>query len=105
VYRQHYTDIEGVSSDAQLVGWIIVAQYDVESGGPEPLTLEQRAARLRELEEWGVDLSLIRTALARTPTERILMMEDRLAFIEEMQRAWQSQYGRRSVTGTATEGS
>ena len=80
-------------------------QHNSEPDAPEPLTPEQREARLRELEEWGVDLSLIRTALARTPTERILMMEDRLALIEEMQRAWQSQYGRRSVTGTATEGS
>lgn len=82
-----------------------MTQHDVESGGPEPLTSEQREARLRELEDWGVDLSLIRTALARTPTERILLMEDRLALIKEMQRAWQRQYGRRSVTGTATEGS
>lgn len=80
-------------------------QHNSELGAVEPLTSEQREARLRELEEWGVDLSLIRTALARTPTERILLMEDRLALIEEMQQAWQSQYGRRSVTGTATEGS
>ncbi len=61
----------------------------------ELLTREQRETRLRELEEWGVDLSLIRTALARTPTERIQLMEDRLALIKEMQRAWQEQYGSR----------
>ena len=62
---------------------------------PEPLTPEQREARLHELEEWGVDLSLIRTALARTPTERLQLLEDRLELIEEMQRAWQQQYGAR----------
>ncbi len=70
-----------------------MAHDEFKLDGLKPLTRDQREARLRELEEWGVDLSLIQTALARTPTERILLMEDRLALMEEMRRAWQEQYG------------
>lgn len=69
-----------------------MTQHNVESGGPEPLTSEQREARLRELEEWGVDLSLIRTALARTPTQRLLHLQDLLDSIKQMQQAWRRQY-------------
>ncbi len=58
----------------------------------EAMSPEETEARLRELEEWGVDLSIVRTALARTPTERLQLLEDRLALIEEMRRAWQRQY-------------
>lgn len=76
-----------------------MADYQPESSGALILTPEQRETRLRELEEWGVDLSLIRTALARTPTERILLMQDRLALMEEMQRSWQKQYGARRASG------
>lgn len=92
MYRRHYTDIEGVSSDTQLVGRIIVIQHNSEPDAPEPLTSEQRAARLHELEEWGVDLSLVRTALARTPTQRLLHLQDLSDSIKQMQQAWRRQY-------------
>ncbi len=48
------------------------------------------AKRLRELEEWGVDLSLIDSTLARSPRERIAIMEDRLALIETLRRGTSS---------------
>jgi hypothetical protein len=52
----------------------------------EPLTPEQREARLRELADWGVDLSLIQSSLARTPTERVQHMVGLLRIIEELRR-------------------
>ena len=52
----------------------------------EPLTPEQREARLRELADWGVDLSLIQSSLARTPTERVQSMVGLLRIIEELRR-------------------
>jgi len=56
-------------------------------GSAEPLTSEQREVRLRELAEWGVDLSLSSALLGKSPTERV---EDWIAFhsfAEELQRA------------------
>lgn len=44
------------------------------------------AKRLRELEEWGVDLSLIDSSLARSPRERLDVMQDRLALIDALRR-------------------
>lgn len=44
------------------------------------------AKRLRELEEWGVDLSLIDSSLARSPRERLDIMQDRLALIDALRR-------------------
>ncbi len=56
-------------------------------GSAEPLTPEQRRVRLRELADWGVDLSLSSALLGKSPTERV---EDWIAFhsfTEELQRA------------------
>ena len=65
-------------------------------GSAEPLTPEQTKARLRELKEWGVDLSLVWANLELTPTQRIEAARSLLAFAEEMRRAWkkrQLRYG------------
>ncbi len=40
-------------------------------GSAEPLTPEQRKVRLRELAEWGVDLSLSSVQIGKTPAERL----------------------------------
>lgn len=56
-------------------------------GSAEPLSREETLARLRELQAWGVDLSLIRANLQRTPTERLLQNESLGRLIGEMQTA------------------
>ena len=66
-------------------------------GSAEPLTPEQTKVRLRELKEWGVDLSLVWANLELTPTQRIEAARSLLAFAEEMQRAW-AKRDRRSGT-------
>ena len=58
-------------------------------GSSEPLKPEQRAMRIRELQDWGVDLSLVWRNLDLTPTQRIEETRSLLAFAEEMRRAWQ----------------
>ncbi len=58
-------------------------------GSAEPLTPEQREARLRALADWGVDLSLIESSLARTPTERVQHMVGLLCIIEQLRRSLQ----------------
>jgi hypothetical protein len=58
-------------------------------GSAEPLSPEQTEARLRELEAWGVDLSLVWASLQQSPTERLAHMLGVLAFSQELQRAWQ----------------
>ena len=58
-------------------------------GSAEPLSPEQTEARLRELEAWGVDLSLVWASLQQSPTERLDHMLGVLAFSQELQRAWQ----------------
>ncbi len=40
-------------------------------GSAEPLTDAERAVRLRELADWGVDLSLIWAGLDKSPTQRL----------------------------------
>lgn len=55
-------------------------------GSAEPLSPEATEQRLRELAAWGVDLSLIDSALARTPTERVQHMVQLLRIIEELRR-------------------
>ena len=60
-------------------------------GSAEPLTPEETRQRLRELEEWGVDLSLIRASLRRTPTERITRMIELLELVEELRRGYAAQ--------------
>jgi hypothetical protein len=56
-------------------------------GSAEPLNREQTLARLRELESWGVDLSLVRDNLRRTPTERIAQMYGVLKLATALQQA------------------
>jgi hypothetical protein len=63
-------------------------------GSAEPLSPEQTEARLRELEAWGVDLSLVWASLQQSPTERLNHMLGMLAFTQEMQRAWKEQRAR-----------
>ena len=60
-------------------------------GSAEPLTPEETSQRLRELEEWGVDLSLIRASLQRTPTERVTRMLELLELARELRRAYTAQ--------------
>jgi hypothetical protein len=52
------------------------------AGGPA-----QRRARLRELQCWGVDLSLIEMTLRQSPTERIMNMERQLRLVRQLQQA------------------
>ncbi len=47
---------------------------------------EETLARLKELEEWGVDLSLIASSLARTPEQRLDNMLGRLELIDALRR-------------------
>ncbi len=48
---------------------------------------EEKLARLKELEEWGVDLSLIASSLAHPPEQRLAIMLDRLELINALRRA------------------
>jgi hypothetical protein len=50
------------------------------AGSAEPLSSEETAARLRQLEACGVDLSLVEASLSRTPTERVTRMLELLEF-------------------------
>jgi hypothetical protein len=58
-------------------------------GSAAPLAPAERVIRIRELQDWGVDLSLVRANLELTPTERIEAARGLLALAEEMRRAWQ----------------
>jgi hypothetical protein len=58
-------------------------------GSAEPLSPEQTEVRLRELEAWGVDLSLVWASLQQSPAQRLARMLGVLAFTQELQRAWQ----------------
>lgn len=53
-------------------------------GSAELLGPEETRQRLRELEAWGVDLSLVEASLHRTPTERIQHMVGLLRVVEEL---------------------
>ena len=59
-------------------------------GSAEPLSPEETAARLRELEAWGVDLSLVEASLSRTPTERVARMLDLLEFGNALHEAYEA---------------
>jgi len=41
---------------------------------------------LRDLQDWGVDLSLIESSLARSPRQRLDIMLERLALVTALQR-------------------
>jgi hypothetical protein len=56
-------------------------------GSAEHLTGEARAARLRELAAWGVDLSLISTQMGKSPAQYLEEWLAFRAFIEAGQRA------------------
>ncbi len=57
-------------------------------GSAEPLSPEETEARLRELEAWGVDLTLVRAGLTRTPTERVVRMIELLDFVEALRQGY-----------------
>ena len=57
-------------------------------GSVEPLTPEETRIRLKELEAWGVDLTLVRASLNRTPTERVDRMIDLLKLAREMRSSY-----------------
>ena len=73
-------------------------------GSAEPLAPAERAIRIRELQDWGVDLSLVWANLELTPTQRIEAARDLLAFAEEMRRAWQKRESS-TMAGAARQGS
>ena len=50
-----------------------------------------RRARLRELQRWGVDLSLIETTMAQTPAVRIATMERQLLLVRQLRGAKREQ--------------
>jgi hypothetical protein len=58
---------------------------------PEAVASTQRWARLRELQRWGVDLSLIEITLRQSPTERITNMERQLRIVRQLQQAARAQ--------------
>jgi hypothetical protein len=57
-------------------------------GSAEPLSPEEIDIRLRELADWGVDLSLVQASLERTPTERLTRIIELLRFFEFMHEAY-----------------
>jgi len=48
--------------------------------------LSETARSLRDLQDWGVDLSLIESSLARSPRQRLDIMLERLALVTALQR-------------------
>ncbi len=56
-------------------------------GSAEPLTPEQRKARLRELAGWGVDLSLSSVQIGKTPAECLEEWQAFYEFAEAARRA------------------
>ena len=54
---------------------------------PEAAETARRHARLRELQRWGVDLSLVESTLAQTPTARIANMERQLLLVQQLRQA------------------
>ncbi|GAC1388805.1 MAG: hypothetical protein NVS4B11_04140 [Ktedonobacteraceae bacterium] len=64
-------------------------------GSAEPLTPEETQKRLQELETWGVDLTLVRASLNRTPTERVDRMVDLLKLAREMRSSYISRASQR----------
>jgi hypothetical protein len=67
-----------METQTKLAGQLIV-------GSAEPLSREQTLVRLRELEAWGVDLTLVRANLCRTPEQRIAQNESLARLIAELQ--------------------
>ncbi len=59
-------------------------------GSAELPTPEETHVRLKELEAWSVDLSLIWASLQLTPTERIERMIGLLELTKELQRGYKT---------------
>ena len=72
-------------------------------GSGEMLSPEETAERLRQLEAWGVDLSLVEASLSRTPTERVTRMLELLAFGNALHEAYITQQGDTSSEGRGDE--
>lgn len=72
-------------------------------GSAEPLTPEETRKRLQELEAWGVDLTLSRASLRRTPTERIKRMIELLELAEEMRRSYVARNPKAMLSNTTWE--
>ncbi|HEY8691169.1 MAG TPA: hypothetical protein VIR57_00360 [Chloroflexota bacterium] len=51
--------------------YLAAREFALNCSGDPLLSREAIIARLRELEAWGVDLSLVRASLDMTPTERL----------------------------------
>lgn len=66
-------------------------------GSAEPLSPDETERRLRELAVWGVDLTLVRASLARTPTERVNRMLDLLALSEALRAGYANRDDARSL--------
>lgn len=62
-------------------------------GSAEPLTNEQRAARLRELAAYGIDLSLIWAGLDKSPTQRFENWAAFQSFVDDLQAAMRERQG------------
>lgn len=60
-------------------------------GSAEPLSPQETKERLRQLEAWGVDLSLVEASLSRTPTERVARMLELLVFGNALREAYLAQ--------------
>ncbi len=56
----------------------------MERDSRQPLSETTRS--LRDLQDWGVDLSLIESSLARSPRQRLDIMLERLALVTALQR-------------------
>jgi hypothetical protein len=74
-------------------------------GSAEPLTREQTLIRLRELEAWGVDLSLIRDSLGYTPSERVARMFSVLRLATALQQAMRSHWEQATSSPATTDSS
>lgn len=72
-------------------------------GSAEPLSPEETEARLRELEAWGVDLTLVRAGLAQTPTERVLRMIELLEFAEALRQGYTSREEAQGISQSTLE--
>lgn len=75
-----------------LVRRFVQGERPRSAGAPTPPdpARSARHAQLRELRRWGVDLSLIETTMAQTPTVRIVTMERQL-LVRQLQRAKREQ--------------
>ena len=72
-------------------------------GSAEPLDAEETRERLRELEAWGVDLTLVRASLNRTPDERVDRMLGLLELAEEMRRSYAAKLSRSDLQNKVQE--